>query len=78
MAQNYDFDTFTVGNVSPRRDEERSRNSRQRVDKAETVSENRKTVFGGKISFLQKGKLDIAFLALVVLLMAIGLLCLFS
>ena len=57
MAQNYDFDTFTVGNVSPRRDEERSRNSRQRVDKAETVSENIKTVFGGKISFLQIGEL---------------------
>lgn len=78
MAQNYDFDTFTVGNKRAGRDEERPRASRQRAERTETVSENRKTVLGGKMSFFQKGKLDIAFLALVVLLMAIGLLCLFS
>ena len=78
MAHNYDFDTFTVGNKRAGRDEERPRASRQRAERTETVSENRKTVLGGKMSFFQKGKLDIAFLALVVLLMAIGLLCLFS
>ena len=54
MAHNYDFDTFTVGNKRAGRDEERPRASRQRADKAETVSENRKTVLGGKMSFFQK------------------------
>ena len=57
MAHNYDFDTFTVGNKRAGRDEERPRASRQRAERTETVSENRKTVLGGKISFLQIGEL---------------------
>ncbi len=78
MAHNYDFDTFAGGSKGTHRGEEQPRSSRMRAEGNETEVQNRTKVLGGKISFLQKGKLDITFLALVIVLMAIGLLCLFS
>lgn len=76
MAQNYDFDAFTVGGRS--RDIGENRSPADTASKGQAAERQKKAKVGGKISFWQKGKIDITFLALVVVLMAVGLLCLFS
>ncbi len=77
MAQNYDFETFTSASS---RSEKHTQHKNSRTQREATVSPESKKrhANGGTISFWQNGKIDVTFLALVVILMAIGLLCLFS
>ncbi len=78
MAQNYDFDTFKSSSDRSERRQRQPISSGRRSAPNGTAVIKKKSGIGSKISFWQDGKIDITFLALVVVLMAIGLLCLFS
>ena len=74
MAQNYDFDSF-MG--SSKRDDATNKSQQSNNHKSnDTVV--RRNVNGGKISLWQKGKMDITYLSLILILMSVGLICLFS
>ncbi len=78
MAQNYDFDTFKSSSDRSERRQRQPISSGRHSAPNGTAVIKKKSGIGSKISFWQDGKIDITFLALVVVLMAIGLLCLFS
>ena len=75
MTNNYDFDSF-MGR-SNREEPAQKPNTSNNHKSAEPVS-RRNVKSGGTIAFWQKGKIDITFLSLILILMSVGLICLFS
>ncbi len=83
MADNYDFGTYAGyadGNVptEPSRPVRGNNTGMRRRPQRDAADSEHRAPSKENISFWQKGRIDITFLALVVVLMAIGLLCLFS
>ncbi len=75
MTQKYDFDSFM--GKSKREDITQKPNTSNNHKSAEPVS-RRNVKSGGSIGFWQNGKIDITFLSLILILMSVGLICLFS
>ncbi len=75
MAQNYDFDMFSSGKDKPKRIENQPKPRENHGDGPVRPARMRQS---GTVSLWQSGKVDITFLALVVVLMSIGLISLFS
>ena len=75
MTHNYDFDSF-MG--SSKREETAQKLDTSNNHKAADTISRRNVRSGGNIGLWQKGKMDITFLSLVMILMSVGLICLFS
>lgn len=75
MTHNYDFDSF-MG--SSKREETAQKLDISNNHKAADTISRRNVRSGGNIGLWQKGKMDITFLSLVMILMSVGLICLFS
>ena len=75
MTHNYDFDSF-MGN-SKREETTQKPDTSNNHKPADTIS-RRSVKSGSNIGLWQKGKIDITFLSLILILMSVGLICLFS
>lgn len=75
MTNNYDFDSFM--GKSKREESAQKPNTSNNHKSAEPMP-RRNVKSGGPIGFWQKGKIDITFLSLILILMSVGLICLFS
>ena len=75
MTHNYDFDSF-MG--SSKREETAQKLDTSNNHKAADTISRINVRSGGNIGLWQKGKMDITFLSLVMILMSVGLICLFS